>query len=510
MFYQGPMVLRPLKMKIFCYCLVSLLSISISTAPLAYGQTPVSVKVGWKVDEADGLFCYIAQVTPADAMVIASTGAELAAPVPDFLQGRVQKVMWRIGISDVEREPSEEELRASFRSNSLRNGFSGIGSGNLTTMSERTGQTVPIDPQRVTNVPLPASSTKSLSDSEITPPPAFAQNFPSATTRMASNSGFDASSRPGFTPPPMSTNTTPVMPSSTYNNGSSTYGNGTLDSGFVGPPLPPGYTGGSVTVKGSPQPTYGSNNSLPTSTYAAGSNYANGGFNNFGTPSNLGSNYNSASNFPSLNPNSNYSYPSGNQFSTNGFGTTPTMSNGNFGQSNGMPYGNPAYRPDALTASNNFPNNGGFSGQSNYPNNGLGPNGMMQIPNNGFGNVPNGNFTSTGMNTGGSNFGGFNQGLGGNMPSPGLNNNFPSLASNVGLGPAPVGTRNPIDSSKPTMGGDDNYRDRTIYPPSSSNFMVGILLLVSFVLNIYLLFQLANFLQRYRTLLAANRGTSFS
>ncbi len=237
-----------------------------TTAQLGANAAPADAQYGWKI-EPDGSLSYIAQVTPATASEMALRGEEIAVSIPDFLQGSVKQVVWRIGTLPVERDPSEAELRANPRQVLPRG--SSLAPGSLSTLSDRTGMTVPIDPVRVSGNPIQTAATNRLSDgsSGIDAPPQLVQNFSTNGSRSNLNNAFDSTRNgvggSGFSGiPTMPTNSQTLPP----NNNLYTYTN---SNGFVGPTLPPGYTGSNITISGTPTNTYGNTSTA----YGSNSNY---------------------------------------------------------------------------------------------------------------------------------------------------------------------------------------------------------------------------------------------
>jgi hypothetical protein len=457
------------------------------------GATVEGVKEGWKIEANDGSISYIVQITPQQVSNIAQSGGELKIGIPDFLQGVASNVILRIGSSDVEREPSEAQIRAQTQRNLPRDNR--LGAGSLTTLSDSTGGAVMIDPMRVTPNTIPTAGASTLSDTGTgfaTPPAsALAQNFPGSSSRSNFNNPFTdparTASNTGLGSYNNSTQNTTVMP----RTDTSPYGNS-----FVGPTLPPGYTGGNVTVSSNP--------AVPG---------ANTGYNQWNTPTN-----NNGSSTPLANNNyaNQNNYPAGtyNSVPSLGYSTLPNNnSNGNFMNSA------PSFNTNALNSNAYTPNIAGQSGT--YPpaaytasNHSLGA-----TPN--FSQNPN---TSVGMGVTGynnhlmqppvvsamNNNGMYNSGQPSvttsyQHPSPGMNTYQPSayLSSNIGI-PSSTPSINP---NQRTIRSDADYA-REYGQPSSLNFMFVLFLLASAVANVYLLMQLNHLLQRYRSLQATSRGTS--
>jgi hypothetical protein len=475
-----------------------------TTAQLGVSGVPVGSKYGWKI-ENDGSMSYIAQVTPEVASVMAQQGQEIAVPIPDFLQGRVRQVVWRIGISEVEREPSEAELLSDPRS-ILPRGVSPLGAGTLSTLSDRTGSTVPIDPVRVTPNTMPTSGTSRLQGSDASlEPPQLAQNYAASPARSNFNNTYDptrlSSTTGGYSSTPTMNNSSVLPRNDGYSYAYST------GSQPVGPTLPPGYTGSNITVTGTPTTSWNNGNNTST-TYggmnAWNSNNSTGSLSggNFGNTNGYGTN----ASVPSLN----YSTPSGYGNATSTYGSTSTTQpNAYLAQNNfGTATPNSAYpnqSPYNGVAANGFNNNGITANGYNVNNGtgvGLGNNGMGSTPY-GTNPMPNYNYSATtpyGPNP--SMVGTYGTGYGA-MPAlaPSL------LASN--LSPTPVTRPSMIDETKRTIGREyDDYPRDYATPTAGSASLLVILLLVSVVGNVYLIALLNQLLQRYRALQAGSRSTT--
>ncbi len=481
---------------------LSLLFLAVSTPKCSVAIPPVAVegvREGWKVEANDGSISYIVQVTPQQVSDIALAGSELKVSIPDFLQGVASNVILRIGSAEVEREPSEAEIRARMQSSLPRGNR--LGAGSLTTLSDSAKGAVNIDPMRVTPSTIPTAGTTSLTDtppSLTTPPPnTLAQNFPNSSSRSSFNNTFPdptrTASNTGINGFSNSAAGAAVMP----RNDNSLYSNN-----FVGPTLPPGYTGGNTTVSSTAAPSgvstgYNQWNTQSTYSNSSSSPLANG---NFGNANNFPSG--SYSNIPSLN----YSTPTNNAFngvSNNGMtgvnassypGSTNsyTAVNGY----NNMPGQNGLYSPNTQLASNTPL--GSSQSYSSNPNmtNGFGMNGA------------NNNTMMQPVGPPMSNVVSYPTGQSMNLP----NNSYPNnsaLASgypvNTYLNNNGVGSS--INPNVRTPRSELEYQ-RDYGQSSSLNFMFVLFLLASAVANVYLLMQLNHLLQRYRSLQAASRGTN--
>ncbi len=128
----------------------------IETASVTSGVNGVSD--GWKIDR-DGTLTYIVQLSPQMATDIATRGEEIKIPVPTNLQGIAENVLIRIGNAQVERELTDEQLR-SRQQQRLRSDTRNAGITDLNSMSSRSsGGVVPIDPQRSPAAILPTSNS---------------------------------------------------------------------------------------------------------------------------------------------------------------------------------------------------------------------------------------------------------------------------------------------------------------------------------------------------------------
>jgi len=463
------------------------------TGQVGADATSLGVKFGWK-PESDGSLSYIAQVTPQIASQMATGGQEIVLDIPSYLQGRVNKVIWRIGSNDVEREPSEAQLMAAPRS-MLPNAFS---PRKLTNLNENSGQTVMIDPQRNSPPTLPTGGRLGDSIPSLASVPSLdlAQNYQTPNSRTGFNSQFDMPS------------TTAPGSFSASNTG---FGNNSVlprqdtmstNSGVVyGPTLPPGYnyTGGQVTVTGTsvnPGTTNGfdSRRGSNSNTYGSNSSFSN---DNFGNPNN----YNSGN----LGQSGSYSTPSSTNFSNSNQSGFPNASS--------TPYSNPNSYPNSQTQqgntnATNF--NYGLQGpDARYASNqnAYSPPPSM-IPYNG--NSNNGYPTVGNPNT---NYGGVlpNQ-MATNqvVPAPMFQNQPPLLLGNNSMAGG-VSTPSVVDPNRRTSSRSDfDERNYPLQTNGSSNYLVPLLFLVSLVGNVYLVMLLNQLLQRYRNLLASTRSTSLA
>ncbi len=471
-------------------------SAQLNAFALPFGDTVEGVKEGWKIESKDGSLSYILQITPQQLSDIAQSGGELKVKFPEFLQGVASNVVLRIGNLEVERDPSEAEIRAQMQRTMPRDNR--MGTGSLTTMSDSTGGTVMIDPMRVTPNTIPTAGASTLSDttSGFAAPPSsvLAQNFSNNSSRSNFNTPYTDPTRTASNTGLGGFNTATPGTAGMPRTDTSTYGNS-----FVGPTLPPGYTGGNVTVSSSPaSPGVNGYNQWNTpTTYGNGANtpLANG---NFGNQNNYPTGtYN---NVPSLgystSPNS---------------GTNGALMNGTTGFNNPAMSGNNAYNANngqngtyltAVNTASNIP----FGSTPNYSMNpstaaGMGTGGYNS--NNNFvqppigSNLNNNGMYNSGMNTMPTGYQNTNPGMNGYPPNTSL------MASNIGL----PGTSSSINPNQRTIRSDADYA-REYGQQSSLNFMFVLFLLASAVANVYLLMQLNHLLQRYRSLQASSRGTN--
>jgi hypothetical protein len=459
---------------------------------LGNGGTPPGVKAGWKI-ESDGSMSYIGQVTSEIAQQMSTQGQEMALDIPDFLQGRVSRIVWRIGSEEVEREPSEAELRAMPARQVLPPGVgNGLTSGGLTSLSDRSSAiTVPIDSPRPSAMTMPALGTARAADSDPTlpPVPSLAQSYASPTARAAQANSGDMF-RSGV-------NTGSVLPS--LGMGPGLPGKDTLPPGtskpVFGPQLPPaGYTGGPITVTGSSAGTGAGNNwndarlGATSGQYANSNSLANG---NFGNPNNFGANTGNTYSAPQSSI-----YPNGSQANSAAAGSPNNSlgyagTNGQFNSTAQPTYSNAYARPDAQIASSNpgyaspYP---AINPQQQYPPNGQVANAQGAVaaqPWNAPYTMPATNYSA--------------------MPNTGaVPSTVPYMAS--ATQPPPTVTRNMVDGTRRTTSSsdDDVYPSVSATPPS----YVVALLLASLVGNFYLVMLLNQLLQRYRSLQASSRGST--
>ena len=329
-------------------------------AAAASGLTGVSD--GWKID-GDNTLTYIVQMSPQMATEIATRGEEIKIPIPTNLKGIAENVVIRIGNAPVERELTDEQLR-SRQQQRARTDTRNAGITDLNSLSSRSsGGVVPIDPQRspaailpTGNTSAPARSTESdlamqapfgasqslgsnrfgSSPSETLPPssiptnqqtlpptvppsfaqPSFAQPTFPQTTNGLNNSGSSQFSdgfnsvRNGLN---QATNNSLVNSNGNSNqtNGvtnPSNFTNGSASNGsYAGTQASP-YTGGSVTVLGSPSidriatNPYGGNQTATNpfgTTYGGGNNSAS---NPYAPLNNATNNWNNQSAFAQQQP----------------------------------------------------------------------------------------------------------------------------------------------------------------------------------------------------------------
>ena len=125
-------------------------------ASAASGVTGVSD--GWKIDR-DNTLTYIVQMSPQMATEIATRGEEIKIPIPTNLQGIAENVVIRIGNAPVERELTDEQLRSRQQQRG-RTDTRNAGITDLNSLSSRSsGGVVPIDPQRSPAAILPTGNT---------------------------------------------------------------------------------------------------------------------------------------------------------------------------------------------------------------------------------------------------------------------------------------------------------------------------------------------------------------
>jgi hypothetical protein len=482
------------------------LAASVSTRAVAIPPLPVEgVKEGWKQEANDGSISYILQVTPQKLSEIALAGAELKLIIPDHLQGVARNVILRVGSAEVERDPSEAEIRALMQ-NSLPHG-NRIGGGSLTTLSDSISGAVNIDPMRVTPSTIPTAGTSSLGDTPpsitVPPPNMLAQSFSNGSSRSNFNTTFPDPTRTasnngigGFT---NSGTGAPVMP----RNDTSLYNNN-----FVGPTLPPGYTGGNTTVSSTAAPSgvntgynqwntpssYGnsSSTSLANGNFGNANNYPNGSYNNvpslgYSTPSNNSSPGVSNSGMTGFNTNS-YPVSTNSYGAVNGYNNTPGL-NGVYSPNTHMASNAPSGSSPNYSSNPNMMNGFGTAGINN---NSMMPpvvppmSNVVSYPPGQSMNLPNNNFPSNG-----------NGALGTGYP---VNTYLNSNGAGIGAGSS-------LNTNMRTPRTEFEY-PREYGQSSPLNFMFVLFLLFSAVANVYLLMQLNLLLQRYRSLQAASRGTN--
>jgi X-X-X-Leu-X-X-Gly heptad repeat protein len=125
----------------------------------ASGSSNVNgVSDGWKIDR-DNTLTYIVQLSPQMATDIATRGEEIKIPIPTNLQGIAENVLIRIGNAQVERELTDDQLR-SRQQQRLRSDTRNAGITDLNSLSSRSsGGVVPIDPQRSPAAILPTGNS---------------------------------------------------------------------------------------------------------------------------------------------------------------------------------------------------------------------------------------------------------------------------------------------------------------------------------------------------------------
>lgn len=494
--------------------IIVFLSIVASSAQIGGATSPPDVKYGWK-PENDGSLSYIAQVTPEIAHQMATKGDEITLTIPDFLQGKVTNIVWRIGSRDVERDPSEAELRAAPRTLQQR-------PGGLTNLNNSNGQTVPIDPMRSGATMLSTAGTGRMSDTDPSltsvPSLSLAQNFQSPTNRPGVNSQFDS---PSFSSPGnfSSSSNDSVLPKQPSPFSSSSPISSSSPSSFVGPTLPRGYTGGPATVSGSSSSnanpyydsrsnspgSYSSTNSLATGSLATG-NFGNS--NNF-VPGNQFSSPNNAA-YSTLPPASYSTATSSTYPQTN----SSSFANSQFNSSNPQNYSSPLASPDARFASNHssYTSNPNYASNPNHvapPYSNTNGSQTMAPVNNQIPNYSNG--YAQGTNPPSSNAG----------PIPYTQPTYaqpayaqpayaqpPVLLSNINPSQAFAARQQGVNPNSRTLNyGNDAFQNFESQA-TQQGYLIPLLFLVSMVGNVYLVILLNKLLERYRTLQASSRGTS--
>ncbi len=456
-------------------------------------------KVGWKPDDKGRGLCYIVQVTPDVSNAIATGGQELAVDIPDYLQGKVSQVVWRTGLSDVEREPSTAELQANPRAYLPSSAQNTRGPGSLTNLSDSSGQMVNLDPVR-SNAAFPVNVGREA-DLDPTMPAvpslgSLAQNFSTPNSRNS----FGNPDPTGTFPPNSNSSNSLTMPKTT-----STY---PAPSSFHGPTLPSGYNNTPLTTAGTPSTFTGPN---PNNSNPYGSN-PNSNFGS-GTNSGLGANSNNVYG-PNTTPVTVAANPNGvNPYGATNYGQGNGISAGTFGGGNNYqptgtgntfpPSGNNAYNPanqNVFSSAANSPYtnpytntqlNGTNASPPYYPNSR--PDYLVSQ------NLPMNSATNPGY-PGASTSSGY--GPPPYLPSSGFNQQ-PQLMANT---PPPI-RQNSTDANR----WNENYGNRLPLGSesvSAPNYFATLFLLVSLVGNAYLFWLLTNLLQRYRTLQANSRGLS--
>jgi len=460
-----------------------------STGQLGASPTMPGVKYGWK-PESDGSMSYIAQVTPEIANQMASGGQEIALDVPDFLQGRVNRVVWRIGAGDVEREPSQAELQANPRQAFPNSGQNLRGPGSLTNLSDAAGQTVMIDPLRSNAATFP-SNVGRASDNDPTLPsvPSLAQTYPPVSSRNGLNN-LDMPNMNGFS--------SSTLPKPTLPPGSS--------SPFIGPTLPPGFNNTPTTVTGAPSTFTGTNTysdsrlSNPPNSFgstASGTTYGTNtsGVNVHGSNANSPNQYgtNGSNTYGANNALATGNFGNPQNYAPTGYGTSSPQS-GTTGYSPSPNFSSPTGSPYANTQLNGMnqqylqPYSQPYASSTNPP---------VLLAQNGQGYPPsNSNY---GVNPG--------QPVAGTQQyaqNPVYPQSPSLLASNQLPGATRPGTIDPRLNESYPNGLPPGYGSMN----SQNSFLVPFLLLISIVGNLYLFMLLTNLLQRYRTLQASSRGLS--
>lgn len=299
------------------------------------------VNDGWKIDR-DNTLTYIVQLSPQMATDIATRGEEIKIPIPTNLQGIAENVLIRIGNAPVERELNDEQLRVR-QQQRLRTDTRNAGITDLNSLSSRSsGGVVPIDPQRspaaimpTGNSIAPARSTENdlamqvpfgappslgatrfgatssetlppstLPTSQQTLPPTVPPNFTQSNLGAPSglnNSGLISngttqlsdgfnSLRNGIN---QATNNSMVTPNAYSNQVNGATANGSFPASQSTP-----YTGGNVTVLGAP-----SIDRFATSPYATNQTTSNpfgstyGATNSFSPTGNASANWNNQTSY---------------------------------------------------------------------------------------------------------------------------------------------------------------------------------------------------------------------
>jgi hypothetical protein len=288
----------------------------LSAAPVASSVSGVSD--GWKIDR-DNTLTYIVQMSPQMATDIATRGEEIKIPIPTNLQGIAENVLIRIGNAPVERELTDDQLRTR-QQQRARSDTRNAGITDLNSLSSRSsGSVVPIDAQRSPPAILPTGNTSAPTRSTendlamqvpFGAPPSLGSTRLGATTSETlppstlptTQQTLPPTVPPSFAQPSM--NSTNGLSNGVTNqitdgfnslrNGLNQPANNSLvnpNGSYASTSAPP-YTGGNVTVLGTPSidriasNPYGTNQ---TTTNPFGSTY--GGANPYGN-SNASSNWN--------------------------------------------------------------------------------------------------------------------------------------------------------------------------------------------------------------------------
>jgi len=414
-----------------------------TASPFPAASAPSSVtglSDGWKLDERDGKLSYIVQLSPTTATEISTRGEEVRIDIPENLQGIAQNVVIRIGNGPVERELTDDQLKARQRAR-----VPGI--SNLNSLSDRApGGVVMIDPQRTEAPILSTGNTTSSTRSTV--------NDLAVQTPFSSNPSLGlGSARSGLPPSETLPPSTPAALPSTFPQ--SNFANSNNISNSNGPFLnsnppstspfgtqPPPYTGGVRNVEGvsandrTQIPSFGSstftNNSFPTTGFGGGSIYP---------PSN------------GIGPQERYAQQ-------NGIGS-PSLYNSN------QPT---AFYPPGQTPMPSLGNN--FGTNNSWGNSSI--------------NQPNSSFVNSGQ--------------------PGFSSDTPN--GNLNRYSRVAQTRTPFKPSDNQNDENvDEYGNIVLKPKTTSlNAALQLLLVVSLVVNGYLLLQLSNLFNSYRALQLSKRA----
>lgn len=477
----------------------------------ASSATLTDFKYGWK-QESDGSLSYIVQIKPESASEIALKGGEAKLAIPDFVRGVAKNVVIRIGLGDVERDPSEEILRSRAIPGNATNGLQ---SGNIMALNgTRSNDPVLIDRQKTDNNPLQTTlSSRSTNEDLAMQVPSLNSNsnsFPPITSRPTN--GFDTSSSALSQTNPYRSNVNSASNSTVFPRNDALSNS---SSSFVGPVLPANTPGNSVIVNGVPPTSVQANGPLQDryadSRYNVGngSNYTNpqGTYVSSNTP--LGNGFGNTNNLNVPTTPYNNTYGTNSQYSTG-----PNSLGNNLGAHNGYGANNYSNSNFATTGYNNssvLPNSsqqqyGTQTGITPYAN---GVNGTQGYNNNPLSNA---NYAGNGNQPG------YNVATNGNYPNNGGygTQNPPLLANNsVGVGPRQIGqgfqkpvygVGTPISSSSV----ENSELPSSVARASQREQLTQFFCLVLFMSNVYLIYLLNRLFQRYRLLQQSARSSTVS